>query len=188
MIIMCKDKGEMAAFKAAMKDKFKMELGPIAHYLKICIVRDRANKHVYLLQDHFFKRILRRFNMEECKPLGTPLSVAHRLSKRMEDEAPGDEPYASLVGSVMYSATGTRPDLAYANGLLARYMATEAHAERHWKAGKRLLHYLQGTKGLGLRLGGDSIKLKGWCDASLGDCTHTAKSTLGFFCTLGDRI
>jgi hypothetical protein len=140
MIIFSSDKVEMTQFKEEIKKRFKMkELGPIAHYLKIRVVRDRPKRHIYLLQETYAKRILQRLGMGECKPCGMPLPTNHRLGKRQEGEAASNEPYPNLVGAVNYACTGTRPDLAYANGVLARYMAKEAHTEIHWKTGKRLL-------------------------------------------------
>jgi histone deacetylase 1/2 len=189
MVIFCEDKVTLAAFKEAMMEQFKMkDLGPIHHYLKIRIVRDRPNRHIYLLQETFAQKILDRFNMGDCKPWGTPLPVNHDLSGLQADEAAVEKPYAALVGAINYCCTGTRPDLSYANGLLARYMAEGAHGERHWNAGKRLLRYLQGTKNLALRLGGDKIALTGWSDSSYADCADTSRSTLGWCFSLGDGV
>lgn len=141
MIIMTSDKTELRKFKQEMQSKFQMkELGPINHYLNLRVVRDRPNRHIYLLQDTFIKQgILKRFNMDDCNPLNTPLFTNHDLSKRTEDEAVTAEPYQSLVGAVNYAATSTRPDIAFTNGVLARFMAVDCHSSRHWTAAKHLL-------------------------------------------------
>ena len=197
MVIMAKDKAQVAAFKAEMRTKFNMkELGPIGHYLNVRVVRDRANRHIYLLQDTYIKKVLQRFGMENCKANSTPILVKHGLSKTTEEEIVVDESYASLVGSVNLCVTATRPDLAYATGLLARYMADGAHADRHWQMAKRVLRYLQGTKQTALRLGGSAgvqlrgwgqeMNLHGWSDSSFGDCHDSARSTLGWCFSLGD--
>ena len=189
MVIFSSGTEILEEFKKAVMTRFKMkELGPIHHYLKIRIVRDRPNRHIYLLQETFVKRILERFKMGECKPWSTPLPVNHKLSARDKDEAASEEPYASLVGAVNYCCTGTRPDISFSNGLLARYMAVGAHTERHWRMGKRILRYLQGTKDLALRLGGKTIQLTGWSDSSFADCLDTSRSTLGWCFSLGDGV
>jgi hypothetical protein len=60
-----------------------------------------------------------QFNMEECKPIGTPLDVNSKLLKLMEEEFQGIQeemqgiPYKVAVGSSMYAMVGTRPDLAF---------------------------------------------------------------------------
>ena len=51
--------------------------------------------------------------------------------------------YRKLVGSLLY-LTHFRPDLTYALGYAERYMK-EPHGI-HWKAAKRILHYVQRTK------------------------------------------
>ncbi|XP_074282695.1 secreted RxLR effector protein 161-like [Silene latifolia] len=51
-------------------------------------------------------------------------------------------PYASAVGSIMYAQVCTRPDIAYAVGVLGRYQSNPG--SDHWKAAKKVLRYLQG--------------------------------------------
>ena len=57
-------------------------------------------------------------------------------------------PYREAIGSVMYLMTGTRPDLAFAIGQLARNV--EQPADGHWKALKRVFRYVIRTIDVGL--------------------------------------
>ena len=57
-------------------------------------------------------------------------------------------PYLSAVGALMYLANYTRPNIAFAVNLLARYSSEPTN--RHWKGIKDVFRYLQGTKYLGL--------------------------------------
>jgi hypothetical protein len=57
-------------------------------------------------------------------------------------------PYLQAVGALMYLATATRPDIAYAVGVLARFSKNPGMA--HWKAVKHLFCYLKGTLDLKL--------------------------------------
>lgn len=50
-------------------------------------------------------------------------------------------PYSSAVGSMMYSMIGTHPDLAYAVGLVSRFMS--APSQSHWDAVKWLMRYIR---------------------------------------------
>ena len=52
--------------------------------------------------------------------------------------------YASVVGSIMYAQICTRPDISFATGMLGRYQSNPEM--EHWKATKKFLRYLQGTK------------------------------------------
>ena len=52
-------------------------------------------------------------------------------------------PYISAVGSLLYLAIATRPDIAYTVGVLARFNTNPGRA--HWAAVKHLFRYLKGT-------------------------------------------
>ncbi|CAI7774612.1 unnamed protein product [Closterium sp. NIES-53] len=67
----------------------------------------------------------------------------------------------------MYLMTYTRPDLAYALSILARYVAPGRHRPEHMDAAKRVLCYLCSTSGMGRVLGGRArVVLTGHADAS----------------------
>jgi len=53
-------------------------------------------------------------------------------------------PYASVVGSLMYVQTCTRPNISFAICMLGRYYSNLGLD--HWKATKKVLRYLKGTK------------------------------------------
>ena len=55
-------------------------------------------------------------------------------------------PYASAVGSLMYAMIATRPDIAFAVGVVSRYMANRG--KKHWEAVKGVMRYLKGTRSL----------------------------------------
>jgi hypothetical protein len=54
-------------------------------------------------------------------------------------------PYINAVGALMFLAVSTRPDIAYAVGVLCRFMANPGMA--HWRAVKHLFQYIKGVKG-----------------------------------------
>ena len=53
-------------------------------------------------------------------------------------------PYASAVVSLMYAQVCTRQDIGLIVGLLGRYQSKLGLD--HWKAAKKVMRYLQGTK------------------------------------------
>ena len=59
-----------------------------------------------------------------------------------------DIQYRGVVGSLMYLAVCTRPDLSMAVSALSRYC--QAPQPEHWEAAKRVLRYVKGTAGEGL--------------------------------------
>ena len=72
-------------------------------------------------------------------------------------------PYREAVGSLMYAAMGTRPDIAFATSTVAQFSDNPGWA--HWEAVKRIYRYLKGTKSLELTYGGDNRGLVGYIDA-----------------------
>ena len=66
-------------------------------------------------------------------------------------------PYESAVGSLMYAMVCTRPDIAYAVGVVSRYMKNPG--KEHWIPVKWILRYLRGTTNQALCFGGSNIAL-----------------------------
>ena len=90
-----------------------------------------------------------------------------------------DIPYASIVGSLMYAQVCTRPDISFAVGVLGRYQSNPGI--EHWKAAKKVLRYLQGTKSHMLTYRhSDQLEVIGYTDSDFGGCEDSRKSTSGY--------
>jgi len=72
-------------------------------------------------------------------------------------------PYREAIGSLMYCAVATRPDIAFPVSLLAQFM--ENPGRTHWEAVKRVFRYLSGTKNWKLVYGSKDNGLEGYTDA-----------------------
>lgn len=74
------------------------------------IIFDRDS--IFVSQERYIDSLLIKFNMLECKsakiPIETKLNYLYN-----EDGKEIDVPYQSLIGSLMYLAVLTRPDIAY---------------------------------------------------------------------------
>lgn len=91
------------------------------------------------------------------------------------------KPYASAVGSLQYAQVCTRPDLAFVTGLLGRFQSNPGL--EHWKLVKKVLRYLQGTKGLMLSYRrSESLQIVGYSDSDF--AKDNTKSTSGYVFTL----
>lgn len=89
-------------------------------------------------------------------------------------------PYRQLIGSLMFLAVGTRPDISFAVSKLSQFLETPTTT--HWSAAKRVLRYLQGTKSLGLTYGikfDQGMALTAFSDADYASCIDTRKSISG---------
>lgn len=96
-------------------------------------------------------------------------------------------PYRLLIGSLMYVAIGTRPDIAFAIQQLSQFL--DCFASSHWTAAKQVMCYLKGTCQLQLHLGGwHTAVLTGFTNTSYQSCPDTCWFTSGYCFSLGSGI
>lgn len=185
LVIIGNDKESIIKLKQIISKNFKIkDLGPLKYIVGIEIIRDRANRKIMLTQRQYIKDILKRFNMSDCKEISTPLNVSMKLCKlgsavsnTTEDKTKG--PYLEAVGSIIYAMIATRPDLAFAVGLVSRYMSDPK--ESHWSAVKHILRYMKGTINYAICYDGNSLDpIVGYTDSDWGNDLDDAKSTSGF--------
>ncbi|GJY11820.1 putative RNA-directed DNA polymerase, partial [Tanacetum coccineum] len=161
------------------------DLGEASYVIGIEIHRDRANGRLGLSQKAYIERILNRFNMQHCSPTVAPVIKgdvfgSHQCPKtEVEYEEMKRIPYASVVGSLTYAQVCTRPDIAYICGMLGRFQSNPGLL--HWKAAKKVLRYLQGTKECKLTYTrSDNLEVIGYSDSDFAKCKNTSRSTLGY--------
>ena len=108
-------------FKEDMNMKYKItNLGPVNWLLGIKVERDLVNKTIALSQQAYIEAIITRFNFDDLKPCSIPMDPSAPLSKsqspvKLDNIAKmRNVPYREAVGSLMYAAMGTRPNIAFA--------------------------------------------------------------------------
>ena len=92
--------------------------------------------------------------------------------------------YRSMVGSLLWVAMGTRPDIAFATTVLTRYLKTPTQAAL--TAAKRVLRYLKGAPGLSLVYNGAPGRLVGQTDSSWANCADTRRSYSGYLFSMSN--
>ncbi|KAG7422301.1 Copia protein [Fusarium oxysporum f. sp. rapae] len=109
------------------------------------VVLQQISDGIALDQKEYIKGILEDFDMINCNSVSTPMEPGSyheaKLEKQQQAEAVMKEKYASIVGKVNYLVSQTRPDIAFANGLWARFLSNPT--ENQFSCAKRLLRYLQ---------------------------------------------
>ncbi|XP_074559190.1 secreted RxLR effector protein 161-like [Curcuma longa] len=123
--------------------------------------------------------------MDKCSASPVPIQKGDKFSlmqcpqNDLERKQMEMIPYASVVGSLMYAQTCTRPDISFAVGMLGRYQSNPGLD--HWKAAKKVLRYLQGTKNHMLTYRrSDHLEVIGYSDSDFAGCVDTRKSTFGY--------
>ena len=82
-----------------------------------------------------------------CKQSKTPFLSGVKLEEAGSSLMVNNTLYRKLIGCLLY-ITHTQPDLSYAVSLASRYM-DQPH-EIHWRAAKRILNFVQGTRTHGI--------------------------------------
>jgi hypothetical protein len=118
----------------------------------------------YLNQSHYIEKILKKYNFLDCKHVATPFdSSVHLFPIKNDNDIINQKEYANIIGSLHYATDCTRPDIAYAVGVLSRF--TSKPSRDHWHAIERVMKYLSGTKTYGLFYKKYPAVLEGFSDA-----------------------
>ena len=172
---------------AQLGSSFKVkDLGPTECLLGMKIERDAETGDIHLSQRQYAVDMLEQYNMLDCKPVTTRMDPGLVLTKEMgaktEEEAKQYlNIYMSAVGSLIYLATQTRPDISYTVGVLARFNSNPGAA--HWNAVKHLFRYIKGTLDYRITYSKSVTSphpFITYTDANHGGCPDSGKSTGGF--------
>ena len=130
--------------KQLLQKKYKMcDLGAAKRFLGIEIEKTKDGGFT-ICQRGYINTIIRRFRLMDAKPAKSPLDPQTDLANTVcEDKPANRKEYLSMVGSLMYAALGSRPDIAYSVTALSRYNIQPL--EMHTMAAKRVLRYLKTT-------------------------------------------
>ena len=174
--------------KSKLHANFDMkDMGEASHILGMRIQRDRCKRLLYLSQVEYIDKVLKRFNMERGKALSTPLPPYVKLSKNdcpMSDDEKAEMakiPYSFVVGSLMYAMIATRPDIAFAVGVVSRHMSNPG--KKHWEAVKGIMRYLNGTRDMCICFGSQEACVIGYTDADYAGDLDNRRSTSGYVFT-----
>ena len=182
LIICGSSSKDIEKFKRAIMQRFNMkDLGALSWILGMEIKRDREARILGVTQANYIETMLKRFGLEECNPIGMP--AEGHLER--DPKAGPDKEYMCMVGSLLYAAMITRPDIAYAVQALGRHM--QGSNESHVAAGKKILRYLKGTKDCGLKYGGTEAgtNLIGYADSDWASDRQTRRSVTAYVFMLG---
>ncbi|GJR22598.1 retrovirus-related pol polyprotein from transposon TNT 1-94 [Tanacetum coccineum] len=102
---------------------------------------------IFFNQSKYIKEMLKKFGLEDSKPMKTPMSMEKKLTKDEEGKFVDKTKYRGMIGSLLY-LTASRPDIMFSVCLYARFQ--EDPQTSHLEAVKRIFRYTKGTTHLGL--------------------------------------
>lgn len=178
--------------------RFKItDLGESKFMLGMRITRDRSEfaRTIKLDQELYITKSLERFGLDQCTPRSTPgASSADESTSPASDEPTPLKLYQEKVGTLLYAAISTRPDIAYTVNKLTQHM--QSPTLRDAKACDRVFRYLAGTKNLGLLFGrqrisspDSTVSVSAYADADWGSERTDRKSISGWIAMInGDPV
>jgi len=178
IIVACKESSSAdKLYKHLANDLEMKNLGEVSSSLSMEFKQDKGD--ICITQRSYTESVLNRFGMANATPVATPLEPNCKIDKADEEEADKSKrPYQELIGSLIYLAVSTRPDIAHAVNFLSQF--NTCHGDEHWSAAKRVLRYLRGTINQGLNYSETREEIKGYVDADWPNDIIDRRSYMGY--------
>nr|XP_016450049.1 PREDICTED: uncharacterized mitochondrial protein AtMg00810-like [Nicotiana tabacum] len=120
-------------------------MGELTYFLGLQI--KQSLKGIFISQTKYIKELIKKFGMENAKPIGTPMSPTTMLDEDYHGRSIDETMYRGMIGSLLY-LTASRPDIMFSVCKCARYQS--APKESHLTVVKRIIIYIIRTSELGL--------------------------------------
>ncbi|GJP58895.1 hypothetical protein CLOP_g6633 [Closterium sp. NIES-67] len=121
---------EIDGVQRKLTEQFKCKsLGEARYYLGMHIERDTERGWLKLHQGQYINTLAEKYSLQEEREVVTPLPSEFKLIKAAEGEGVESEDqrqFQSMVGSLLYAAVHTRPDISFAVGQLARVVQNQS--------------------------------------------------------------
>jgi hypothetical protein len=186
ILLASSDLGILHETKKFHSKNFEMkDMDEATYVIGIEIFRDRSHGTLGLSQKAYIERVLERFKMENCFASVAPIKKGDKFylmqcpQNELERKQMEEIPYASAIGSLRYAQTCTRPNISFAVGMLGRCQSNPGID--HWKATKKVMRYLQGTKDFMFTFKrSNSLEVIGYSDSNFAGCIDSRKFTFGY--------
>lgn len=168
-----------------LSQKFKIKnLGQVRNYLGMRVNINKSTNVITLDQEQYINQLLEKFDMSECHAVETPIECKLNVDKSNVCEE--KLPYQKLIGSLMYLAVLTRPDISYSVSYLSQF--NNCYSYVHWNYAKRILKYLSQTKTYCLKYSKESAEVVGFVDADWASDATDRRSYTGFCFTKSGAV
>jgi hypothetical protein len=160
--------------KLGLASEFEMsDIGLMHYFLGMEVWQEEG--HIFLGQGKYAANILSGFQMEDYRPMSTPMIINWKKLSVSDIQLMDATVYRQLIGSLMY-LVNTRPDICFSVNTLSQYMVEPRSV--HMVGAKHVLRYVAGTVDYGLDyVKGDGVSLVGYTDSDWAGCVADRKST-----------
>lgn len=135
-LVFAETKQAMDVVITHLKNNFDVKVSEPNYFVGMQIERNRIERSIFIHQTSYIQSVIKRFNHVNAKPVTVPADPHTKLneSNNPDETEEHDVPYRELVGSLIFAATVSRPDIAFAVGVVSRYL--DKHTNIHWNAVK----------------------------------------------------
>ena len=130
-----------------LRTKYELTEGDAEKFLGIRITQ--TDRSVFINQEQATLELLERMNMTNCSPNQTPWKEKVYLTQKDCSETPQKFPFRETVGSLLYLALCTRPDISAAVSHISRFC--DKPGSKHVEFLKGIFRHLKGTLDLGIK-------------------------------------
>ncbi|GJW10450.1 retrovirus-related pol polyprotein from transposon TNT 1-94 [Tanacetum coccineum] len=167
-------------FAKIMHDEFEMSMMRELNFFFGLQIKQMEDQIFFFEK---IKEMLRKFGLEDSKPIKTPMSTKIKLTKDDKADSVVSTKYQGMIGSLLY-LTASRPDIMFSVCLCARFQ--ENPKTTHLEAVKRIFRYIRGITHLGLWYPkGTSIETIVYADSDHAGDYIDRKSTSGVCTFMG---
>lgn len=152
ILILGSNKCEIQKEKECLMKYFSIsDMGEVNKIIGINVAR--SENEIRIDQKRYTEDLLEKFGMFNCNPVKTPVDVNVKFEGCVQDPCQDcgkvdPTEYKTIIGSLMFLAVSTRPDIAFVVSMLSRFNA-KPHLS-HLSAAKRVLRYLRGSSSCGV--------------------------------------
>src|SRR5438876_927590 len=143
------DQIRMTEFVDLICQRYEMrKLGELQWFLGVRVVRDREKRKLWLSQDSYIDKVVKKFHQEYRRSPHTPLPSENLVPHDGQASIQQVYSYQQRVGSINFAACITRPDIAHASSHLAEF--SQNPSPKHLDAVDHVIQYLHGTQNYAL--------------------------------------
>ncbi|KAK6141700.1 hypothetical protein DH2020_024563 [Rehmannia glutinosa] len=168
-----------------LRTQFSLKtLGSVTYFLGF--ETTRGPDGIHLSQTKYTIDLLKKTNMLEAHPCPTPMNQSNKL--HLQDSEPFEHAtlYRSVIGALQY-LTLSRPDIAFSVNKLSQFL--QFPTQNHWQACKRILRYLAGSIGEGIKFTrAPTLSIESFCDSDWASSLDDRKSTSGYCVYFGGNL
>jgi hypothetical protein len=179
----------MTKLKDNLCKKYEMkDMGEAKWFLNVRITRDRQASKLWLTHDTYIDKIVQKFNLGHIQAVSTPATPRLELVKPKEKASPSlVKQYQERIGSLLYPAVTTRPDIAWIASKLSQY--NQNPSQGMLQEAERVIAYLNSTKYLSIEYSARKAEdqtndlrhdFEAASDASFADDPDTRYSSQGY--------